>query len=86
MATTKATETKETETKTVETKETTAPKTAPVQATKYTVDELCAASKRAFGVDSIIAVAALKTDGKDAYSEAEAKKIIDNFRNKEVTR
>lgn len=49
----------------------------------YTASEL-AANCNLFGVNRDIVVIALRKAGKASYTFAEAKAIIDNFKNKEV--
>ena len=56
--------------------------TKPVYETKYSVSELIEAAKT-FGAKPVIVKAAL-SDGKESYTVSEARKIIDNFKNKEV--
>lgn len=51
--------------------------------TKYTIKELVAAHK-AFGVPKEIAAVALKLKGLETATEAEAKKIIEEFKKQEV--
>lgn len=51
---------------------------------KYNIDELAAAAKTAFNTSAIMVKAALKTAGKTEYTMDEAKKIVDEFKNKEV--
>lgn len=51
---------------------------------KYGIDELAAAAKTAFDTSAIMVRAALKTAGKTEYTMAEAKTIVDKFKNKEV--
>lgn len=55
--------------------------TPPVS--KYTIKELIAAHK-AFDAPKEIVAVALKLSGKEAATEAEAKKIIEEFKNQEV--
>lgn len=53
-------------------------------ASVYTVSQLAEVSGKLFGTDKIIVKAALKTSGKDAFTEEEAVKIVNAFRKKEV--
>ena len=57
-------------------------KTAP-QTSTYTIKELIAAHK-AFNAPQEIVAVALKLSGKETATEAEAKKIIEEFKNQEV--
>ncbi len=56
---------------------------APAQESVYTVNEL-AESHKVFGTYREIVIVALRNAGKDTYTFAEAKDIIDKFKNKEV--
>lgn len=51
---------------------------------KYGIEELAAAAKDAFGTSAIVVRAALKLAGKTEYTLAEAEKIVNKFKNKEV--
>lgn len=66
--------------------ETAKAETAPAYITRYSIDELCDAAKKVFGVDPILARTALTMDGKESYSREEAEKIINIFKRKEVKR
>lgn len=55
---------------------------APVSV--YTVSQLAEVSGRLFGTNEVIVKAALKTSGKETFTEAEAVKIVNAFRKKEV--
>lgn len=68
------------------TQKTTKTEPAPVQVTKYSVDDLCTAARQVFDVDEILARTALQLDGKESYSQEEARRIINIFRCKEVKR
>ncbi|MCU7380516.1 hypothetical protein OBO34_19575 [Clostridiales Family XIII bacterium ASD5510] len=57
---------------------------AQVYETKYTIEELVAASATLFHEEQIVASAALKASGKAAYTEKEAKAIVKAFAKKEV--
>lgn len=52
--------------------------------TKYTIAELADAAKAAFQTDKVIVLTALRMAGKDAYTMAEATRIVTTFKNKEV--
>ena len=66
------------------TKEKTTEDRGPVaEESVYTVNEL-ADSHKVFGTYREIVVVALRNAGKDAYTFAEAKDIIEKFKNKEV--
>lgn len=53
-------------------------------ATVYTVSQLAEVSSKLFGTNKIIVKAALKTSGKETFTENEAVKIVNTFRKKEV--
>lgn len=55
-----------------------------VAAAVYTVDELAEASNKLFDAHKIIVKAALRTSGKEKFTEEEALKIVNVFRKKEV--
>jgi hypothetical protein len=57
---------------------------APAYVTQYTIKELADAAKAAFQTDKVIVLAALRSAGKEAYTMAEATKIVTAFKNKEV--
>ena len=50
----------------------------------YTVCELAEVSEKLFDTNKVIVKAALKTSGKETFTEAEAVKIVNAFRKKEV--
>ena len=50
----------------------------------YTIKELSSASKKFFGVSGALVAAALKETGKETFTLEEAKKIIEEFANREV--
>ena len=56
---------------------------APAQESTYTIAEL-ADNHKVFGTFREIVIVALRNAGKTDYTFAEAKKIIENFKNKEV--
>lgn len=60
------------------------PSAAPAYVTKYTIKELADAAKAAFQTDKVIVLAALRSAGEEAYTMAEATKIVTSFKNKEV--
>ena len=62
----------------------TAKKTETNYESKYGIDELANASREAFGTRALIVRAALKQGGKEEYTMAEATKIVEKFKNKEV--
>lgn len=55
----------------------------PAQESVYSIDEL-ADSHKVFGTYREIVVVALRNAGKETYTFAEAKNIIEKFKNKEV--
>ena len=61
-----------------------APTAAPAYVTKYTIKELADAAKAAFQTDKVIVLAALRSAGEEAYTMADATRIVTAFRNKEV--
>jgi hypothetical protein len=69
---------KNTKTNTAETAE-----IAPAQESTYTIAEL-ADNHKVFGTFREIVVVALRGAGKESYTFAEAKTIIEKFKNKEV--
>ena len=56
---------------------------APAQESVYTVNEM-ADNHKVFGTFREIVVVALRNAGKETYTFAEAKDIIEKFKNKEV--
>ena len=69
--------------KSTKTKSTDTVETAPAQDSVYTIAEL-ADNHKIFGTFREIVVVALREAGESAYTFAEARKIIENFKNKEV--
>lgn len=65
------------------TQKVTEPKKEPYIA-KYTIEELAAEAKGAFGTHKVVVQAALKKAGKDSYSMQEATSIVNKFKSKEV--
>lgn len=55
-----------------------------LSAAVYTADELAEAWDKLFDAHKIIVKAALKTSGKEKFTEDEALKIVNAFRKKEV--
>lgn len=69
--------------KATKTNSTEAVENTPVQESTYTIAEL-ADNHKVFGTFREIVVVALRGAGEKAYTFAEAKKIIEKFKNKEV--